>query len=560
MEKMKELSVLIGGKAGDGINQSGLLIARLLSQLGYYIYMYFDYPSLIRGGHNFSIIRASTYKIGSHTEKIDFLLALNKDTIDLHKKKLKDNSFIIYDYDSIHSDSLPISTKVLGIPLKKIIKEEKALSIMRNSILLGAFSKSLGINWEITERVFRKNIKKEVNLNLKLAQRGFNEVKEFIKLTPTRQKILPILSGNESIGLGLVNAGLRSYIAYPMTPSSTLLHFLAQIANEFNLKVIHPENEIAVILMALGFSYAGERVAVGTSGGGFCLMTEGLSLSGMAELPIVIVIAQRPGPSTGVPTYTAQGDLHFAINAGHGEFVRFVVAPGDAEQAFYWSGLALNISWKFQIPSIILTDKALSEGTYSFNTDSIKEIREEEPLLWNRKQSYKRYLDTETGISPLAFVPEKEAIIKVNSYEHDEFGFTTEDPKKIKMMSRKRLRKEKHLYEELQNYETVKIFGDKKSSIVLLCWGSNKSVCSELGEKYGLKVVQPIVLAPFPTKQFEEALKDTNKIICVENNVTGQLVKLINRYSFRVDEKILKHDGRPFSLEELEEKLKELIQ
>lgn len=559
MEKMKELSVLIGGKAGDGINQSGLLISRLISQLSYYIYMYFDYPSLIRGGHNFSIIRASTYKIGSHTEKIDFLLALNKDTIDLHKNRLKDSSFIIYDSNSVNSENLPIGIKQLGIPIKKIIKEEGASPVMRNSYLLGAFSKSLGINWEIIERVFRKNIKKELNLNLKLAQRGFNEVKEFIKLTPTSQKILPILNGNESISLGLVNAGLRSYIAYPMTPSSTLLHFLAQIANEFNLKVIHPENEIAVILMALGFSYAGERVAVGTSGGGFCLMTEGLSLSGMAELPIVIVIAQRPGPSTGVPTYTAQGDLHFAINAGHGEFVRFVVAPGDAEQAFYWSSLALNISWKFQIPSIILTDKALSEGTYSFNTDSIKEIREEEPLLWNRKQSYKRYLDTETGISPLAFVPEKEAIIKVNSYEHDEFGFTTEDPKKIKMMSRKRLRKEKQLYEELQNYETVKIFGDKKSSIVLLCWGSNKSVCSELGKKYGLKVVQPIVLAPFPTKQFEKALKDAKKIICVENNITGQLVKLINRYGFRVDEEILKHDGRPFSLEELEEKLKELI-
>ncbi len=559
MEKMKELAVLIGGKAGDGINQSGLLISRLISQLGYYIYMYFDYPSLIRGGHNFSIIRASTYKIGSHTEKIDFLLALNKDTIDLHKNRLKDSSFIIYDSNSVNSENLPIGIKKLGIPLKKIIKEEGALPVMRNSYLLGAFSKSLGINWEITEKVFRKSISKEIDLNLKLAQRGFNEVKEFIKLTPTSQKILPVLNGNESISLGLVNAGLRSYIAYPMTPSSTLLHFLAQIANEFNLKVIHPENEIAVILMALGFSYAGERVAVGTSGGGFCLMTEGLSLSGMAELPIVIVIAQRPGPSTGVPTYTAQGDLHFAINAGHGEFVRFVVAPGDAEQAFYWSSLALNISWKFQIPSIILTDKALSEGTYSFNTDSIKEIREEEPLLWNRKQSYKRYLDTETGISPLAFVPEKEAIIKVNSYEHDEFGFTTEDPKKIKMMSRKRLRKEKQLYEELQNYETVKIFGDKKSSIVLLCWGSNKSVCSELGKKYGLKVVQPIVLAPFPTKQFEKALKDAKKIICVENNITGQLVKLINRYGFRVDEEILKHDGRPFSLEELEEKLKELI-
>ncbi|GAH49557.1 unnamed protein product, partial [marine sediment metagenome] len=275
---------------------------RLLSQIGYYIYMYFDYPSLIRGGHNFSIIRASQNKIGVHKEKVDFLLALNQNTIDLHKNRLKDKSFIIYDSDTIHLDKLDISGNGLGINLKKIIEEEKAFPIMRNSILLGALSKSAGISWDITKSVFRKNIPKEIDLNLKLAHRGYNKSKELIKIEPIKRKILPILSGNESIGLGLVNAKLKTYIAYPMTPSSTLLHFLAQLANEFNLKVIHPENEIAVILMALGFSYMGERVAVGTSGGGFCLMTEGLSLSGMAELPVVIVIAQRPGPSTGVPT------------------------------------------------------------------------------------------------------------------------------------------------------------------------------------------------------------------------------------------------------------------
>jgi len=555
---MNELSVLIGGKAGDGINQSGLLIARLLGQIGYYIYMYFDYPSLIRGGHNFSIIRASQNKIGVHKEKIDFLLALNSETIDLHKNRLGDNSLIIYDSDSIDLESLPESIENCGIPLKKIIKQEKASPVMRNSSLLGTFSKSIGVKWEITEKVFKKNILKEVDLNLKLARRGYNESKELIKIEPIQRKVLPILSGNESIGLGLINAGLKTYIAYPMTPSSTLLHFLAQLSNDFNLKVIHPENEIAVILMALGFSYAGERVAIGTSGGGFCLMTEGLSLSGMAELPVVIVIAQRPGPSTGVPTYTAQGDLNFTLNAGHGDFLRFIVAPGDAEQAFYWSSIALNISWKYQIPSIILTDKTLSEGTYSFDINSIKEINEEKPLLWDRNKPYKRYSDTKIGVSPLAFVPEKNEIIKVNSYEHDEYGFTNEEPLKVKKMSEKRLRKEKYLNKELQNYETVKVFGNKNSSVVLICWGSNKGVCSELGKYLGYKVVQPVVLSPFPKNQYEKKLKDAKKIISIENNLTGQLTKLIGCYGFKVDEKILKHDGRPFSLEELEGRLNEL--
>jgi len=558
MEKMREFSVLIGGKAGDGINQSGLLISHLLNQLGYYIYMYFDYPSLIRGGHNFSIIRASKNKIGSHSEKVDFLLALNQETIDLHKNRLEYDSFIIYDSDMVESESLPDNIKRLGIPLKEIISEEKASPVMRNSILLGAFSKSLGFDWSVIEKVFRKNIHKEIELNLKLTQKGYKKTEELIKVETVKQKVLPILTGNEAIGLGLINSGLRSYIAYPMTPSSTILHFLAQIANKFNLKVIHPENEIAVILMALGFSYMGEKVAVGTSGGGFCLMNEGLSLSGMAELPIVIVIAQRPGPSTGVPTYTAQGDLDYALNAGHGEFARLLVAPGDAEQAFYWSSLALNISWKYQIPSIILTDKALSEGTYSFDIYQIEAINEEKPLLWNRKKPYKRYLDTKTGISPLAFVPEKDVVIKVNSYEHDEYGFTTEKPQKIRKMSEKRFRKQKYLEKELQNYKSVNVFGEKDSPTVLLCWGSNKGICSELGQKFGFKVVQPVVLSPFPLSQFNKVLKGVKKIISIENNLTGQLTKLISRYGFRVDEKILKHDGRPFSLEELEKKLNEL--
>lgn len=549
---MNNFATLIGGKAGDGINQAGLLLARLLSQLGYRTYIYFDYPSLIRGGHNFSIIRAARNKIATHLNKIDFLLALNQDTVNMHKNRLKDSSRIIYDSDSAQAEGL-------GLTLTKMTKEENAPPLMRNSALLGAFAKSVGIGWEVLEKVFRKNISKELDLNLKLALRGYRETKELLKIEPLRQKIVPILTGNEAIGLGLVKAGLKTYIAYPMTPSSSILHFLAQLADEFNLKVIHPESEIGVILMASGFSYAGEKVALGTSGGGFCLMTEGLSLVGMAELPIVIVVSQRPGPSTGVPTYTAQADLHFVLNAGQGEFVRFVVAPGDTEEAYFWSQMALNISWKYQISSIVLVDKTLSEGAYSSDIDSIRELKAERPFLWNRKEPYKRYRDTETGVSPLTFVPDKNAIIKINSYAHDEFGITTEEGPQIKTMQDKRLRKEKYLIENLKEYETVKVYGNKNSSIAVLCWGSNKGVCVESAENLDLKVIQPMVLSPFPIEQFQEALRGVKKIIAVENNATAQLVRLINGYGFRVDEKILKYDGRPFSLEELEEELKRVM-
>jgi len=288
-------------------------------------------------------------------------------------------------------------------------------------------------------------------------------------------------------------------------------------------------------------------------------MTETLSLSGMAELPVVIILGQRPGPSTGLPTYSCQTELHFALNAGQGEFTRFVVAPGDAQQAYYWAIVSLAIAWKYQIPAIILTDKDLSEGTYSFDLEAVDEVKKEELLLWDRANPYKRYLNTETGVSALAFAPDKEAIIKVNSYEHDEFGITTEESKETVKMQDKRLRKEKSLSDELMKYETVNVFGNKRSETALLCWGSNKGVCCEVGEKLGLKIIQPAVLSPFPVQQFRKALRGSKKIVAVENNATAQLVRLIASYGFDVDEKILKYDGRPFSLEELEAEIKRIL-
>ncbi|PIQ89693.1 MAG: pyruvate ferredoxin oxidoreductase [Candidatus Omnitrophica bacterium CG11_big_fil_rev_8_21_14_0_20_42_13] len=549
---MREISVLIGGKAGDGINQAGILLARLFSNMGYFVYMYFDYPSLIRGGHNFALIRASEKKISAHRLRIDYIIAINQDTVDFHKSKLRDQNNIIYDSDAINSSGQ-------GLPLSKIIKEEGAKPIMRNSILMGAFARAIGIDYELLEGVIKKNISKELNLNLKLSARGYKSAKELLGLTALKKKSLPVLTGNEVFGLGLISAGLEAYVAYPMTPSSNILHFLASAADNFNLKVVHPESEIGVILMALGFSYKGRRVAVGTSGGGFCLMTEALSMAGMAELPLVIIVAQRAGPSTGIPTYTAQCDLHFVLSAGHGEFPRFVVAPGDSEEAYYWSNAALNISWKYQIPSIILSDKVLSEGAFSFDRESSGNSSREEAVLWKNEGAYKRYLNTDSGISPLAFAPNRGAFIKVNSYEHDEYGITTEDPKEIMPMYEKRLRKEKYLAQELIKYDAVKVYGNKKAEIALLCWGSNKGACIEVAESLGLKVIQPVVFSPFPRESFSDALKGVKKIIDVENNATAQLAGLIAKFGIFPDEKILKYDGRPFTIEELEEKVKAVI-
>lgn len=553
---MQEFSILIGGKAGFGIDRAGTILARLLNKLGYRIYIYRDYPSLIRGGHTFSIIRASSERIFSHRERVDFLIALNKETLDLHRHRLKKDCMCLYD-----SEQTPALDNVccLGLPLNKFLKEENAPGFMRNSCILGAFVKAAGIEFSLLEEILKTEFKKETELNIKVARRGFNEGKELIKINHLKQDSLPLVTGNQAIALGLVKGGLDAYIAYPMTPASPLLHYLASIAEDFGLDVIHPESEIAVILMALGYAYAGKRAAVGTSGGGFCLMTEGLSLSGMAELPLVIVLGQRPGPSTGLPTYSSQADLNFALGAGQGEFVRFLVAPGDAEEAYFWSAIAMKISWKYQIPSIILSDKNLGESVFNLDPEIPGEFPEIKPLLRNNNLPYKRYQITEDGISPLAFPPLKGEIVKVNSYEHDELGITTEDPLQTTKMQDKRLGKEKFLREEMQNFKMINVVNDNSNDLALLCWGSNKGVSFEAGRNLGLKVIQPVVLNPLPLKQLQEKLKGVKKIIAIESNATAQFSQLITRYGIKVDSRILKYDGRPFSIEELEERIKETL-
>lgn len=552
---MDEFSVLVGGRAGDGINEAGMIIARLYNRLGYCLYQYLDYPSLIRGGHNFAIVRASEKKIGACRDRVDFLLALNQETIDRHRWRLKESSVVIYDSDEVKS---PV-VGGFGLPLKTMAKEAGAPPIAKNAGLIGAFSKAAGIEEEIVEDVLRKDIPQSIDENLEVARRGRAGIDgNGLKVERRSYPCCPVITGNELIGLGLLRGGLDAYVAYPMTPSSGVLHFLAKVADEFSIKVVHPENEIAVILMAQGFAYAGKKVALGTSGGGFCLMTEGMSLAGMAEMPLVVVVSMRAGPSTGVPTYTGQSDLHFIMNAGQGEFTRLVIAPGDLEQAFYWSAASLGLAWKYQIPAIILSDKTLSESAYSFGIEEARDIPEISPVLWDGEGDYKRYVRTPDGVSPLAFPPRPGATVKANSYSHLESGITTEEAGEVKAVQDKSLLKEKSLIRELEGLPVVRTYGNEDGHVALLCWGSNKPVCAEVGERLGLRVVQPVVLNPFPTSQFKEALRDVERTIFVETNSTGQLARLIRCYGFEADDLVLKYDARPFSVEDLEERLMEV--
>jgi 2-oxoglutarate ferredoxin oxidoreductase subunit alpha len=549
--KMDNFSTLIGGIAGDGINEAGVTVGRLFSRLGYHIYMYYDYPSLIRGGHNFSLVRASSHKIGTHMDQVDVLIALNQETLEKHLDRLKDSSFVIYDMDKVKAEGF--KQKGCGLPISGILKEEGALPIMRNTCILGGFCRVVGIEWAVLEDVLRKHIPKKLEQNLQVARRGYDSAVEFCRVEKLDLPTLPIMTGNQAVGLGLIKAGLGAYVAYPMTPSSSLLDFMARFAPDFGLKVVHPENEIAVMLMAQGFAYAGIKAAVGTSGGGFCLMTEGLSLAGMAEMPVVILMGQRTGPSTGLPTYTAQGDLHFILNAGQGEFPRFVVSPGDAEEAYYWSGVALNMAWRYQVPAFILSDKTVSEGQYSFDLAAAGDLMEESYPLWKGQGRYHRYQYTDPGVSPLAFPPQKGQVIKVDSYAHDEYGITTEEPKITRDMNDKRLLKGGSLAKDLEGYETVKVAGEGKTA--LLFWGSNKGVCLEAAEKLRLRAVQVLVLSPFPEEKLKEALVGIERVIAVECNSTAQLARLAGFYGFKIQDRILKYDGRPFSLDDLEAEL-----
>jgi 2-oxoglutarate ferredoxin oxidoreductase subunit alpha len=549
---MEELSILIGGKAGDGIRQAGQTLARLLNRFGYRIFFYDDYPSLIRGGHNFSIIRASRKKILAHKEKVDLIVALNQDAVEKHKHRLNPGGVILY-------DSKKVEAQGVGVDFMGLVKELEGAPIMRNTAALGALAKVLNIEWPILEKVIKDTIEKEVDLNLKIAQSAYNQVeKAGFSIPNLNQKMLPLVSGNEAIALGAVQGGLNMYIAYPMTPASAILHYLAEHEDDLGVVTIHPESEIGVALMALGAAYAGAKTMVGTSGGGFALMTEALSLSGQGEFPIVFVVSQRPGPSTGVPTYTMQGDLSFVIYSGHGEFAKLVLAPGDAEEAFYLTGLAMNLAWKFQIPCFVLSDKHLSESIFSFDADPDK-VKPEEPLLWDGQGEYKRYLVTQNGISPLAFPGNPAAMVKATSYEHDEYGITTEESEQIVRMQQKRLRKKKTMEEELARYEQVKVYGDLESKTVLLCWGSTKGACIEAAEELGLKVVQPLVLEPLPIESLKKVLSDADKIIDVEVNATGQLAKLLSAHGICIDDMILRFDGRPFTVDSLLEKVKEVL-
>ena len=579
---VNKLSLLVGGEAGAGISRSGLLFAKACLRGGLWVFGANDYQSLIRGGHNFFTVRACEETIYSQADKTDLLIALNKESVLLHKDELVSGAGIIYDQDEFILTKEELGRndlKFYHVPLRKIAKELEGPQIMENTVALGAVNALLDYSPELLDEVLRDTFKPKVaEQNIEAAKRGYSYVKEKygnsfgykLKKTGSAGKKRLFLTGNEAIGLGALNAGCKFYAAYPMTPATSILHFLAALDREYKMTVFQTESEIAAVNMVAGASYAGVRSMTATSGGGFCLMTEGLGMVGMTETSPVIVLVQRPGPSTGLPTYTAQGDLRFAVHASHGEFPRIVIAPGDVEECFYATVDAFNLAEKFQIPVIVISDKYLSESNGTAEPFNQKKTTIDRGQLiteteYTKQEEYMRHKLTENGVSPRAIPGTKGTIVRTNADEHNELGYTTEDPVLSTKMNDKRFKKLEALNKELENYETIKLYGPKQTDATIIGWGSTKGpireamkILSNDGKK--VNYLQIVYLCPFPVNKIKQILKSAKKTVVVENNQTSQLSGLIREHLLtKVDHKILKYDGRPFNPEALARSIKEVI-
>jgi len=555
-------TVGIGGAAGDGIRESGSTLGAILTELGYESFMSFTYPSLIRGGHNFARITFSKDKVYSDHEALDVMIALNEESVVFHRAEMAENSVVMADtFEQADLDVL--KDKALVIPMQAKAKEINAPAITRNSMALGALCYLLDLDFDLMQKVLGDVFKNKMpEMNIKLADAGYQLLKakgfkHSKKIQPSQEK-KQFVDGNEAFGRGLVAAGLDFYVGYPMTPATTILQYLAGAAQKAaqspereigsNLRVIQPESELSVINMALGMSYAGKRVAIGSASGGFALMQEAFSCAGMAELPLVVAVSQRQAPATGLPTYSSQTDLRFVIHAGHGEFPRIVVAPGDGEEAFKLGADALNLAWKYQLPVIVLLDKIISEHITScdLKTDAIKIDR---GLILTAADNYGRYQITSDGISPIAFPGTSNAVVKVTSYEHDQNGITVDDPDATKAMLNKRFAKSDRLKKSLGDQETVKVYGDRLSKDVVVFWGSTKGPVLESARylKKKVKFVQIVWLEPFDVKRVAKELAGVRRIINIECNHDAQMANLIReKTGIEVTDKILKFDSRPF--------------
>lgn len=570
---MVDLNVKIGGAAGQGMQTIGSLLGKIFVRGGYHVFAIQDNMSRIRGGHNFIQLRIKKEPVMAMTGGVHFLVALDKETIEAHAGELMSTGLVIYDAEAI--DFFSDKPNFLNVPLEKLAREKGGRQIYSNSVALGSILGLLEFGEEIMTRMIQQAFtrsKEVADANIRAARAGYEFARQNFaprwskRIKPEKDAHRMLLTGNDAICLGAVASGCKFMSAYPMSPSTAIITYLAGKNERIGIVTEQGEDEIAVINMALGASVAGVRSMVATSGGGFALMVETLSLLGVSEAPLVIVECQRPGPATGLPTRTEQADLHFVIHAGHGEFPRAVLAPGNAEQAFRATIKAFNLADRFQIPVFVLADQYLCESYFTCEPFNIDDIPFETSMLSNEELSkikdYKRYLITEFGISPRAYPMQSKHLVVTDSHEHDESGHISEDAELRKLMVEKRLRKMDGILSQLSG---PSLEDSGNASTVICGWGSTHGVIKEAvatlrAEGKDLSFMHFSELWPFPAAKTRETLQNINRLVVVENNATGQLARLVRQYTGRKEmEQVLKYTGRPFTLEELVDELRKVV-
>ncbi|MFH0952059.1 MAG: 2-oxoacid:acceptor oxidoreductase subunit alpha [Patescibacteria group bacterium] len=568
----------IGGRAGEGIKVTGYILSKVFQRLGLNVFGYIEYPSLVRGGHNVYQIRAEAGPAPSHLFHDNLLVALNQESVNLHHQELTPHAGIIYDPAKVKltDHDLPDNVNPYPIPLLELVKEAGAKPVMVNVVALGATLQLLDIPFEYLEAVINDQFCEKgeaiVKSNVTVARKGYEYAKDNFDekfnytIKPMSAKPRVMLSGNEAIALGAIHGGCNYYVAYPMTPSSSILDTMAAMADKHGIMVKHAEDEIGVMNMAIGASYAGARTMLGTSGGGFALMGEGLGLAGMTETPLVIAEVQRPGPATGLPTWTEQGDLRMLMHAAQGEFPRIILAPGDIEEAFYLSAWALNLAEKYQLPVFILSDKYLSESYLTAPVFDQKKIMIDRGKMLSdaeagKESDYKRYKVTADGVSPRAIPGQPNTIFLANSDEHDEYGYSEESSANRIAQMDKRLKKCAVCRTEMP---LPKLYGPAEAEFTFIAWGSMKGPVLEAMQMLKMSGIETNLLHlnivwPFPTGKVEEVINNARTTILVENNATSQLGGIIREETGQhTDHQFLKYDGRPPHPHELHEYVEKL--
>ena len=559
-----DFAICIGGEAGQGIATPGNSLARLFVRRGLHINAYNAFQSIIRGGHIFLTLRVSDREIRTHGDVMSLLLCLDQKTMDRHLRHLGDGAPVLFNSDTIQPGDPSADVQICGLPVAEL-SDNTRNKLVQNTVALGAIMALLRMDFddlgEGLAAQFERKGQAVVDENVGVARAGFeyalSNFKPLDVQVSSGSKPLGVWTGNDALAMGGAAAGVKFYAAYPMSPATGILHWMASSARNLGIMVRQAEDEISVANMVIGAAHTGCRAMCATSGGGFALMTEAIGMAGMMETPAVFINVMRAGPSTGVPTKTEQGDLWQVLGASQGDFERFIVAPQDALDAFNTIPEIFNLVDKYQCPGIVISDLLISEGTFSVDPDRLnmhpKIDRGELITEPSSTDGYKRYEDTESGISPRALPGLEGYVHLVATDEHDEDSILLSDeytnPLKRRMMVEKRARKFERSVQEIAPPHLV---GPEDADVTLIGWGSTHGVITEAIEQLSAKGVTANHLhikwiVPFHVEAVSEILSSAKQTIIVENNYTGQFARYLrSETGFSADGHIRKYDGEPF--------------